>query len=152
LVIKSVSSFYHEKLTIITNQICLVPEYDTIFPCVTYPGTVPSFQKEILFLHRITPRPSGDEMVQRFAHSSGPRLFFLSLKADGLGLNLTRASHVFHIDRWRNPAGEDQATDRAYRIGQLKNVAVHLRISAGTLKERIDLMIEEKRTLAGSII
>ena len=111
-----------------------------------------TFHEEILFLHGKTSRAARDEMVQRFAHSSGPRLFLLSLKAGGVGLNLTRASHVFHIDRWWNPAVEDQATDRAYRIGQEKNVAVHLLISAGTLEERIDQMIEEKRSLAGSII
>jgi SNF2 family DNA or RNA helicase len=91
-------------------------------------------------------------MVSRFAHPSGPKLFVLSLKAGGVGLNLTRASHVFHIDRWWNPAVEDQATDRAFRIGQKKNVSVHLLISAGTLEERIDLLMEEKRRLAGSII
>jgi SNF2 family DNA or RNA helicase len=111
-----------------------------------------TFHEEVLFLHGKTPRAARDEMVQRFAHSAGPRLFLLSLKAGGVGLNLTRASHVFHIDRWWNPAVEDQATDRAYRIGQEKNVAVHLLISAGTLEERIDLMIEEKRALAGSVI
>jgi len=111
-----------------------------------------TFHEEVLFLHGKTPRSARDEMVQRFAHPSGPRLFLLSLKAGGVGLNLTRASHVFHIDRWWNPAVEDQATDRAYRIGQEKNVAVHLLISAGTLEERIDLMIEKKRALAGSVI
>ncbi|MFH0967974.1 MAG: DEAD/DEAH box helicase, partial [Methanobacteriota archaeon] len=111
-----------------------------------------TFHEEVLFLHGKTSRANRDEMVQRFAHPSGPRLFLLSLKAGGVGLNLTRASHVFHIDRWWNPAVEDQATDRAYRIGQQKNVAVHLLISAGTLEERIDLLMEEKRNLAGSII
>jgi SNF2 family DNA or RNA helicase len=111
-----------------------------------------TFHEEVLFLHGKTPRSARDEMVQRFAHPAGPRLFLLSLKAGGVGLNLTRASHVFHIDRWWNPAVEDQATDRAFRIGQQKNVAVHLLISAGTLEERIDLLMEEKRNLAGSII
>ena len=111
-----------------------------------------TFHEEVLFLHGKTSRGVRDEMVQRFAHPSGPQLFLLSLKAGGVGLNLTRASHVFHIDRWWNPAVEDQATDRAYRIGQEKNVAVHLLISAGTLEERIDLMIEKKRALAGSVI
>lgn len=110
------------------------------------------FHEDVLFLHGKTPRTHRDEMVQRFAHPEGPKLFLLSLKAGGTGLNLTRASHVFHIDRWWNPAVEDQATDRAYRIGQQKNVAVHLLISAGTLEERIDQMIEEKRALAGSVI
>jgi SNF2 family DNA or RNA helicase len=111
-----------------------------------------TFHEEVLFLHGKTPRKSRDEMVSRFAHPSGPKLFVLSLKAGGVGLNLTRASHVFHIDRWWNPAVEDQATDRAFRIGQKKNVSVHLLISAGTLEERIDLLMEEKRRLAGSII
>lgn len=111
-----------------------------------------TFQEEVLFLHGKTPRAARDEMVMRFMKPGGPRLFLLSLKAGGVGLNLTRASHVFHIDRWWNPAVEDQATDRAYRIGQKKNVSVHLLISAGTLEERIDQMIEEKRRLAGSII
>lgn len=111
-----------------------------------------TFHEEVLFLHGKTSRAARDEMVQRFAHHSGPRLFLLSLKAGGVGLNLTRASHVFHIDRWWNPAVEDQATDRAYRIGQKKNVAVHLLINTGTLEERIDLMLEEKRNLAGSIL
>ena len=105
-----------------------------------------------MFLHGGTSRKARDEMVQQFAHPHGPKLFVLSLKAGGVGLNLTRANHVFHIDRWWNPAVEGQATDRAYRIGQKKNVSVHLLISAGTVEERIDMLIEEKRKLAGSII
>ena len=111
-----------------------------------------TFNDEVLFLHGKTPRKTRDEMVQQFAHPHGPKLFVLSLKAGGVGLNLTRANHVFHVDRWWNPAVEDQATDRAYRIGQKKNVSVHLLISAGTIEERIDLLINEKRKLAGSII
>ena len=111
-----------------------------------------TFGEEVLFLHGKTPRTIRDEMVQRFSHPHGPKLFVLSLKAGGVGLNLIRASHVFHIDRWWNPAVEDQATDRAYRIGQQQNVSVHLLISTGTIEERIDAMMEEKRSLAGSII
>lgn len=111
-----------------------------------------TFKEEVLFLHGGTSRKARDEMVQQFSHPHGPKLFILSLKAGGVGLNLTRANHVFHIDRWWNPAVEDQATDRAFRIGQKKNVSVHLLISAGTIEERIDMLIEEKRRLAGSII
>jgi SNF2 family DNA or RNA helicase len=76
----------------------------------------------------------------------------LSLRAGGTGLNLTRANHVFHFDRWWNPAVEDQATDRAFRIGQTKNVLVHKFVCLGTLEERIDEMIQDKRALASSIV
>jgi SNF2 family DNA or RNA helicase len=75
-----------------------------------------------------------------------------SLKAGGTGLNLTTATHVFHIDRWWNPAVEDQATDRTYRIGQKRNVQVHLMIAAGTLEERIDEMNQVKRNLAAEVL
>ena len=79
-------------------------------------------------------------------------LFLLSLKAGGTGLNLTAANHVFHFDRWWNPAVEDQATDRAFRIGQTRNVQVHKFICLGTLEEKIDEMIERKKTLAQSVV
>ncbi|MCX6692915.1 MAG: DEAD/DEAH box helicase, partial [Methanoregula sp.] len=110
------------------------------------------FSTEVLFLYGKTKREARDEMVARFADKKGPKIFLLSLKAGGIGLNLTAANHVFHIDRWWNPAVEDQATDRAFRIGQSKNVEVHLMISAGTLEEKIDAVLEDKRALAGSII
>lgn len=110
------------------------------------------FSTEVLFLHGKTKREDRDEMVTRFAEKKGPKIFILSLKAGGTGLNLTAANHVFHIDRWWNPAVEDQATDRAYRIGQSKNVEVHLMIAGGTLEEKIDAVLEDKRALAGSII
>ena len=84
--------------------------------------------------------------------SDAPPIFVLSLKAGGLGLNLTAANHVFHFDRWWNPAVEDQATDRAFRIGQTRNVQVHKYVCAGTLEERIDEMIERKRTIAEDIV
>jgi SNF2 family DNA or RNA helicase len=74
------------------------------------------------------------------------------LKAGGTGLNLTSASHVFHFDRWWNPAVENQATDRAYRIGQTKNVQVHKFVCAGTLEEKIDEMIERKKEVAGRVV
>ena len=110
------------------------------------------FCTEVLFLHGKTKREDRDEMVSRFLEKKGPKIFILSLKAGGTGLNLTAANHVFHIDRWWNPAVEDQATDRAFRIGQSKNVEVHLMIAGGTLEEKIDAVLEEKRALAGSII
>src|SRR3954462_8940959 len=92
-------------------------------------------------------------MVERFqAGEGGPSVFLLSLKAGGTGLNLTRATHVFHFDRWWNPAVEDQATDRAFRIGQAKNVQVHKFICAGTLEEKIDALIETKQALAEQVI
>jgi SNF2 family DNA or RNA helicase len=81
-----------------------------------------------------------------------PSIFILSLKAGGVGITLTKANHVFHFDRWWNPAVEDQATDRAFRIGQKKNVFVHKFVALGTLEERIDQMIEDKKKLAGAII
>ncbi len=109
--------------------------------------------KEVIFLHGGTPRHVRDQLVSRFQNDRrGPPIFILSLKAGGIGLNLTRASHVFHYDRWWNPAVEQQATDRAYRIGQTHNVQVHKLISSGTLEERIDDMIESKRLLADQIV
>ena len=106
---------------------------------------------EALFLHGGTPKKERDRMIERF-QSDGPPLFILSLKAGGLGLNLTAASYVFHFDRWWNPAVENQATDRAFRIGQKKNVFVNKFVCMGTLEERIDKMIEEKKVLAESIV
>jgi SNF2 family DNA or RNA helicase len=92
-------------------------------------------------------------LVRRFQEEPhAARVFVLSVKAGGTGLNLTAASHVFHYDRWWNPAVEDQATDRAYRIGQKRNVQVHKLMTAGTLEERIDLMLEKKRDLARKIV
>ena len=86
-------------------------------------------------------------MVERFQNHH-PRIFILSLKAGGTGLNLTAASHVIHYDLWWNPAVETQATDRAFRIGQKKNVMVYRLINKGTIEEKIDAMIQEKRNLA----
>ncbi|MGB7085236.1 MAG: C-terminal helicase domain-containing protein, partial [Phormidesmis sp.] len=83
---------------------------------------------------------------------NGPKIFILSLKAGGVGLNLTRANHVFHFDRWWNPAVENQATDRAFRIGQTKNVQVHKFVTTGTLEERINDMINSKKALAEQVV
>jgi SNF2 family DNA or RNA helicase len=110
------------------------------------------FNQEVLFLHGGVSQKIRDKMIMRFSEENGPKLFILSLKAGGLGLNLTRASHVFHFDRWWNPAVENQATDRAFRIGQTKNVMVHKFICEGTLEEKIDEMIESKKVLAESIV
>jgi SNF2 family DNA or RNA helicase len=94
-------------------------------------------------------------MVDRFQagrDGHGPPVMILSLKAGGTGLNLTAANHVFHYDRWWNPAVEDQATDRAFRIGQTRDVQVHKFLCAGTLEERIDELIESKKALAESVV
>ena len=106
----------------------------------------------VLFLHGGTPKKQRDAMVEAFASLDEPALFLLSLKAGGTGLNLTAASHVIHVDRWWNPAVEDQATDRAFRIGQRKNVQVRKFVCVGTLEERIDAMIEEKKALAERVV
>ncbi len=109
--------------------------------------------REVLFLHGGTQKKQRDILVQRFQEERrGSPLFILSLKAGGVGLNLTAANHVFHFDRWWNPAVENQATDRAFRIGQKKNVQVHKFVCVGTLEERIDQMIEQKKELAESIV
>ena len=107
---------------------------------------------EVIFLHGGTPRPAREEMIKRFQNQAGPPVFLLSLKAGGVGLNLTAASHVIHFDRWWNPAVEDQATDRAHRIGQKRTVQVHKLVTTGTLEDSIDALLEEKRELAASVI
>jgi superfamily II DNA or RNA helicase len=108
--------------------------------------------REVLFLHGGTPKAARDAMVDRFQADDGPPLFVLSLKAGGTGLNLTAANHVIHFDRWWNPAVEDQATDRAFRIGQRKAVQVRKLTCVGTLEERIDELIASKRDLAESVV
>lgn len=105
------------------------------------------------FLHGGTPPKARDQMVRHFQEDDlAPPIFILSLKAGGTGLNLTRANHVFHFDRWWNPAVEDQATDRAFRIGQKRNVQVHKFVTTGTLEEMIDDMIESKKDLAQAVV
>jgi SNF2 family DNA or RNA helicase len=113
-----------------------------------------TFGREVLFLHGATPKAQRDRMVERFQGGSAdaPPVFILSLKAGGTGLNLTAASHVFHFDRWWNPAVENQATDRAFRIGQKQRVQVHKFLCAGTLEEKIDAMIERKQEIAGAVV
>jgi superfamily II DNA or RNA helicase len=110
------------------------------------------FGVEVLFLHGGTPANQRDQMVQAFQEDGGPPIFVLSLRAGGAGLNLTRANHVFHFDRWWNPAVENQATDRAFRIGQRRNVQVHKFVVAGSLEERIHAIVEGKQNLADTIV
>ncbi|MFO0810782.1 MAG: DEAD/DEAH box helicase [Gemmataceae bacterium] len=112
-----------------------------------------TFGREVLFLHGGTTRKARDRMVTRFqTEKDGPAVFLLSLKAGGTGLNLTAATHVFHFDRWWNPAVETQATDRAFRIGQTRTVQVHKFVCSGTLEEKIDEMIERKRDVAARVV
>ncbi|MBX3180341.1 MAG: DEAD/DEAH box helicase [Candidatus Hydrogenedentes bacterium] len=110
------------------------------------------FGRSGLVLHGGTGVKQRKEIVARFQEEDGPPFFILSLKAGGTGLNLTAASHVIHFDRWWNPAVENQATDRAFRIGQKRNVLVHKFVTRGTVEERIDALIEEKRQLATELL
>ncbi|CCH67491.1 Helicase, SNF2/RAD54 family [Richelia intracellularis HH01] len=110
-------------------------------------------RQEILFLYGSTRKNQREEMVDRFQHDpQGPPIMILSIRAGGVGLNLTRANHVFHFDRWWNPAVENQATDRVFRIGQKRNVQVHKFICTGTLEEKIHDMLEGKKQLAEHIV
>lgn len=105
------------------------------------------------YLHGGTNRKRRENMIAEFQDpETEPSVFILSLKAGGVGITLTKANHVFHFDRWWNPAVEDQATDRAFRIGQKKNVFVHKFVSIGTLEERIDQMIEDKKKLSSAVV
>ena len=110
------------------------------------------FGFEVPFLHGAVPADERERMVARFQSEDGPPVFLISIRAGGLGFNLTRANHVFHFDRWWNPATENQATDRAHRIGQSRTVFVHTFICDGTLESKIDDLISGKRKLADSIV
>jgi SNF2 family DNA or RNA helicase len=124
----------------------------TEFAEMLLPHLSARFGTDIAYLHGGTHRKRRDEMVSRFQSDGGPPLFLLSLRAGGTGLNLTAANHVIHLDRWWNPAVENQATDRAFRIGQKRNVQVRKFVCTGTLEEKIDEMIEEKKALADLVI
>ena len=119
-------------------------------PLAAFLGQV--FRRQGLILHGGTPVGRRRELVESFQRDEGPPFFVLSLKAGGTGLNLTQASHVVHFDRWWNPAVENQATDRAFRIGQKKNVLVHTFICRGTVEDKINAMLEDKRALADEIL
>ncbi len=119
-------------------------------PVAAFLGDV--FGCEGLVLHGGTPVKKRMSLIDTFQSEDGPPFFVLSLKAGGTGLNLTAASHVVHFDRWCNPAVENQATDRAFRIGQHRNVLVHKFICQGTVEEKIDALIEEKSNLAEDLL
>lgn len=148
-----------ERLTEILEEILAGGERALIFTQFTEMGGMlqrhlqDTFGREVLFLHGSVPKAKRDRMVERFqTDAHAPPIFLLSLKAGGTGLNLTRANHVFHFDRWWNPAVENQATDRVFRIGQTKNVQVHKFICAGTLEEKISDMIARKQEIAAQVI
>jgi non-specific serine/threonine protein kinase len=119
-------------------------------PLATFLARV--FGRAGLVLHGGTPVAERKKLVDRFQREDGPPFFVLSLKAGGTGLNLTAASHVIHFDRWWNPAVENQATDRAFRIGQKKNVVVHKFVCKGTVEEKIDALIAAKANLATELL
>jgi non-specific serine/threonine protein kinase len=119
-------------------------------PLAAFLGSI--FGRAGLVLHGETEVKKRRDLVRRFQEDEAVPFFVLSLKAGGAGLNLTAASHVVHFDRWWNPAVENQATDRAFRIGQNKNVLVHKFVCRGTVEEKIDQMIESKRQLSKDLI
>jgi SNF2 family DNA or RNA helicase len=122
------------------------------FGAMLAPHLAARFDVPVRYLHGGTPRGARDAMVADFQADERPGIFLLSLKAGGTGLNLTAANHVVHIDRWWNPATEAQATDRAFRIGQHRDVGVHTLVCLGTLEERIDRVIADKGTLAERVV
>jgi non-specific serine/threonine protein kinase len=119
-------------------------------PLADFLGSV--FERPGLVLHGETEVKKRQDLVRRFQEDEGVGFFVLSLKAGGSGLNLTAASHVVHFDRWWNPAVENQATDRAFRIGQTKNVLVHKFVCRGTVEEKIDQLIESKQQLSKDLL
>jgi non-specific serine/threonine protein kinase len=123
---------------------------ETTAPLAAFLGSV--FGRPGLVLHGETEVKKRKDLVRQFQEDDNVPFFVLSVKAGGAGLNLTAASHVIHFDRWWNPAVENQATDRAFRIGQTKNVLVHKFICRGTVEEKIDQMIESKTQLAGDLL
>jgi len=123
---------------------------ETTAPLAAFLGSV--FGRAGLVLTGETEVRKRKDLVRRFQEDDDAPFFVLSVKAGGAGLNLTAASHVVHFDRWWNPAVENQATDRAFRIGQNKNVLVHKFICRGTVEDKIDQMIESKKQLAGDFL
>ena len=134
----------HEKLLVFTQF------REATNPLATFLGEL--FGRAGLVLHGSTPVRARGGLVRRFQDDPAVPFFVLSVKAGGSGLNLTAASHVVHFDRWWNPAVEDQATDRAYRIGQHRNVLVHKFVCRGTVEERIDRLIEDKQAMARGVL
>ncbi|MCD6310916.1 MAG: DEAD/DEAH box helicase, partial [Elusimicrobia bacterium] len=134
----------HEKVLIFTQFKEIIPALKQFLETI--------FQREGLQLHGATPVKKRKDIIERFQSHEYTPFIILSLKAGGVGLNLTAANHVIHFDRWWNPAVENQATDRAFRIGQKRNVVVHKFITRGTIEEKIDTMLEEKAGLSREII
>jgi non-specific serine/threonine protein kinase len=123
---------------------------ETTAPLASFLGSV--FGRPGLVLHGATAVSKRQPLVKQFQEDERVPFFVISLKAGGAGLNLTAASHVIHFDRWWNPAVENQATDRAFRIGQRKNVLVHKFVCRGTVEERIDQLIDSKRRLSEDLL
>jgi non-specific serine/threonine protein kinase len=123
---------------------------ETTAPIAAFAGSL--FGRPGLVLHGETEIKKRKDLVRQFQEDESIPFFVLSLKAGGAGLNLTAASHVVHFDRWWNPAVENQATDRAFRIGQNKNVLVHKFVCRGTVEDKIDQLIESKQQLAGDLL
>lgn len=140
-----------EEIAARQEKVLIFTQFREIMPALTelLTGT---FSQPGLLLNGQTPIKERGELVKRFNADFGSPFFILSLKAGGTGLNLTKASHVIHFDRWWNPAVENQATDRAYRIGQRKNVLVHKFICRGTIEEKIDVLIESKKDLSQQLL
>lgn len=140
-----------ESISAKQEKVLVFTQYREIIPALqTYLASI--FGREGLILHGSTPIKERAKLVELFQTEQGPPFFVLSIKAGGTGLTLTHASHVIHFDRWWNPAVENQATDRAYRIGQKKNVLVHKFICQGTIEEKIDFMINQKKGLANDLL
>ncbi|MBM4355109.1 MAG: SWF/SNF helicase family protein, partial [Deltaproteobacteria bacterium] len=133
-----------EKVLVFTQFREVIP------PLASFLGGV--FGRQGLVLHGETDVGKRKGLVQRFQEDESIPFFILSLKAGGSGLNLTAASHVVHFDRWWNPAVENQATDRAFRIGQTRNVLVHKFLCRGTVEEKIDALIDSKRQLSNDLL
>ena len=147
------------KLERLVRLLADVPPGDKSLVFTQYPGfdrLVPHLEerlgRSVGFFHGRLNARQRDELLTAFAREDGPSLLVISIRAGGRGLNLPAANHVFHFDRWWNPAVEQQATDRAYRFGQRKHVYVHSLICSGTLEERIDLLLDSKRELAEKVI
>jgi SNF2 family DNA or RNA helicase len=147
------------KLERLVALLGAVPATDKALVFTQYPGfdrLVPHLAerlgREVGFFHGRLNARQRDELLTSFAAPGGPEVLVISIRAGGRGLNLPAANHVFHFDRWWNPAVEQQATDRAYRFGQRKHVYVHSLICTGTLEERIDALLESKRELAEKVI
>lgn len=133
------------------EKVLIFTQFREIMPALSE-FLAPIFGQPGLLLHGQTPIKERGKLVEQFNADLGPPFFILSLKAGGTGLNLTKASHVIHFDRWWNPAVENQATDRAYRIGQHKNVLVHKFICRGTIEEKIDTLIDSKKDLSQQLL